>query len=60
VDTLRELPSTEFMVVDTENSSSFVRTGSARKIAAQLAAQYYAMDKLKAENLVTLFHSKGM
>jgi magnesium chelatase subunit D len=60
VATLRELPSTEFLVVDTENSSSFVRTGSAHKIAAQLAAQYYAMDKLKAENLVTLFHSKSM
>jgi magnesium chelatase subunit D len=59
VASLRELPSTEFMVVDTENSSSFVRTGSARIIATLLEAQYFAMDTLEAENLAALFRTKS-
>jgi len=55
---LRELAYAEFIVVDTENTSSFVRTGSARKVAADLGAQYWATDNLKAESLASLIQNK--
>jgi magnesium chelatase subunit D len=48
---LKQLPSTEFIVIDTENKSSFVRTGNAGAIAVELNAQYFRMDELRAENI---------
>jgi magnesium chelatase subunit D len=56
---LKEQPGTEFIVVDTENTSSLVRTGNARSIAVQLGAQYFPMDTLRSENLAAVVQRKA-
>ena len=55
---LRELPSTEFLVIDTESQSGLVRTGNARKIAANLGADYSSIEELKSESLASLVQAK--
>jgi magnesium chelatase subunit D len=55
---LRELRSTEFLVVDTEKKSGLVRTGSARVIAEDLGATYVCIEDLKSDSLVSLIQGR--
>lgn len=55
---LGELPFTEFLIVDTENKSSLVRTDGAKQIAEQLGGACYRMEELKSQSLVSLIRSK--
>jgi magnesium chelatase subunit D len=55
---LRDMPFTEFLVVDTENKSSLVKTGACKKISAELGADYFPMDELRSDTLVSLIQSK--
>jgi magnesium chelatase subunit D len=58
VSLLGELPFTEFLVVDTENKSSLVRTDSAKGIAEQLSGGYCCIEELRSESLVAAIRSK--
>lgn len=55
---LRELRSTEFLVVDTEKKSALVRTGNARVIAEHLGATYVCIEDLKSDSLVSLVQKR--
>lgn len=55
---MRERTGIDIMVVDTEEKGRFVTTDRAASIAAQLAADYYTIDDLKAETLAGLVMEK--
>ncbi|MGV8074424.1 MAG: VWA domain-containing protein [Syntrophobacteraceae bacterium] len=48
---LRELRNTDYIVVDTEDKSGFMRADSASGLATMLGADYFAMSDLRAEYL---------
>lgn len=48
---LRQSPNTDFIVVDTEEKSGFLRADLARRLAADLHADYFTAQDLKAEHL---------
>lgn len=49
-----ELPHTDTVVVDTENKTSFLAANLALPLAAELDADYYTIENLKADYLVEL------
>jgi len=51
---LRELPSTDAIVVDTENKRSFTKADLAVSLAESLGADYYTVADLRAEYLMEL------
>ncbi|MDD2706724.1 MAG: VWA domain-containing protein [Verrucomicrobiae bacterium] len=55
---MRELPSTEFLVVDTENKAGLIRMGLAGRLAAQLAADYCRMEELESDRLLAFVQSR--
>jgi len=55
---LREQPGIDVLVVDTEEKGRFTTTDRAASIAAQLDAEYYTIDDLKAETLAELVTEK--
>ncbi|MEN2994235.1 MAG: AAA family ATPase [Thermodesulfovibrio sp.] len=46
---LKELSSTDFIVIDTEKKNSFMKTDLAFSLAQWLQAKYFLMDELKSE-----------
>jgi len=52
------LPSTDYIVVDTENKRNFLKADLARDIAATLGADYYGIDDLKAAHLTDIVRSR--
>jgi len=48
---LGDLPETEFLVIDTEDKSSLLKTDRAQRIARLLGARYYPMAELRREAL---------
>jgi magnesium chelatase subunit D len=56
---IRELPSTECIVVDTENKSGLVQTGRAKVVAAELGADYFRIEDLRSENLASLVRARS-
>jgi len=57
---LRDLPNTDFIVVDTEDKSNFIRMDLARNLAEELCADYFTTDDLKAEYLAGLISSRKL
>lgn len=57
VNLLREMPSTDFIVVDTEKKG-FIKTDLALQIASQLRANYYMVENIKSEFLTELVQIK--
>jgi len=57
---LRELPSTEFLVIDTESKSGLVQTGHARAIAGQLESACFSIEDLKSESLTALIQRRNL
>jgi magnesium chelatase subunit D len=55
---LNGLPSTDYIVVDTEDKTKIIRTDLAREIASSLGADYYDIDGLKADYLTTVIRNK--
>ena len=55
---IRELPSTECIVVDTENKAGLVQTDMAERVAVELGAEYFRIEDLKSESLASLIRSK--
>ncbi|HSW63439.1 MAG TPA: VWA domain-containing protein [Dissulfurispiraceae bacterium] len=55
---LREQPGIDIIVVDTEEKGRFTTTDRAASIAAQLEADYYTIDDLKADMLTELVINK--
>lgn len=55
---LGELPATDFVVIDTEDKGRFVTTDLACEIAALLAADYYRMEELQAEDMTEIVRMK--
>ncbi len=55
---LRGLPSTDFIVVDTEDKTQFIRTNLAAKLSSVLSADYYEMDALQADYLTAVVREK--
>lgn len=56
--TLRELPSVDYIVVDTEEKGRFLTTDCAKMIASYLDADYYTIEGLKAEELIEIIKDK--
>jgi magnesium chelatase subunit D len=54
---LAEQPQCDFLVIDTENKRNAIRTDLARTLARQLAAEYYTIETLQAEQLAALVQS---
>jgi len=55
---LNGLPSTDYVVVDTENKRNFLKVDLAREIASSLGADYYSIDDLKADHLTDIVHNR--
>lgn len=55
---LKKLPSTDYVVIDTEDKKNFLKTDLAARIADILDADYYNFDTLKAEYLVEIVQGK--
>ncbi len=55
---LGELHSTDYVVIDTENKTNFIKTDLARDIAVMLEADYYGIDDLKAKHLTDIIRSR--
>lgn len=55
---LCELPSTDYIVIDTEDKKTFTRVDLAGEIAAMLRADYYQIDDLKANYLTEIVQNK--
>lgn len=51
---LRDTPSTDYIVVDTEDKSKFMKADLAVPLADHLNASYYTIDDLKADYLVEM------
>ncbi|RLB06335.1 MAG: magnesium chelatase, partial [Deltaproteobacteria bacterium] len=51
---LREMREVDYIIVDTEDKSSFLRTDLAFKVASLLEARYFTIPDLKAEGLTQL------
>jgi magnesium chelatase subunit D len=51
---LISIPSTDFVVIDTEKKNKFIKMDIAFKIAEWLNARYYLVEDLKAENLLAI------
>lgn len=47
---------TDFIVIDTEDKSKFIKTDLALQVALQLVADYYTINYLKADYLVDIVH----
>ena len=54
----QELRYTDYIVVDTENKNSFIKTDSAIQLAMQLNADYHTIENLKTEYLTALVQKK--
>jgi len=55
---LCELPSTDYIIIDTEDKKTFTRVDLAGEIAAMLRADYYQIDDLKANYLTEIVQNK--
>jgi magnesium chelatase subunit D len=55
---LNGLPSTDYVVVDTENKRNFLKADLAREIASSLGADYYGIDDLKADHLTDIVRAR--
>jgi magnesium chelatase subunit D len=55
---LEKLPSTDYIVIDTEDKKTFTKADLAREIAAMLGADYYRIDDLKAQHLTEIVRAK--
>ncbi|MBF0507303.1 MAG: AAA family ATPase [Deltaproteobacteria bacterium] len=55
---LKELHLTDYIVVDTEDKSRFIRTDLARRMTDLLLADYYTIDDLKADDLTEIVRQK--
>jgi len=55
---LNGLPATDYVVVDTENKRNFLKADLARGIAAELGADYYGIDDLKADHLTDIVRAR--
>ncbi|MCX7817320.1 MAG: AAA family ATPase [Syntrophales bacterium] len=55
---LKKLPSTDYIVIDTEDKRNFLKTDLAARMAYLLDADYYNFDTLKAEYLVEIVQGK--
>ncbi len=55
---LREIPSTDFIVVDTEDKSQFIKADLAAPLATELNAIYYTIEDLKADYLIDMVKSR--
>ena len=53
-DLLREVPATDYIVVDTEDKSKFMKADMAVPLADHLNAGYYTIEELKADYLVEM------
>ncbi len=51
---LREIPSTDYVVLDTEDKSTFLKADLAVPLATHLGARYFTIEDLKAEYLVEM------
>jgi magnesium chelatase subunit D len=51
---LSEIPGTDYVVVDTEDKSKFMKADLAIPLANHLNASYYTIDDLKADYLVDM------
>ncbi len=57
---LGKMSNTDFVVVDTEDKSKFIRTDLAYEIALMLGGDYYTLNELKAEYLTKIVSAKKM
>jgi magnesium chelatase subunit D len=55
---LCELPSTDYIVIDTEDKKTFIKADLAQEIATMLGADYYQIDELKANYLTEIVQNK--
>ncbi|HUN54561.1 MAG TPA: AAA family ATPase [Smithella sp.] len=55
---LCELPSTDYIIIDTEDKKTFIKADLAQEIATMLGADYYQIDELKANYLTEIVQSK--
>ena len=55
---LGELPSTDYIVIDTEDKKTFTKADLAPEIAAMLGADYYRIDDLKADCLTEIVRDR--
>ena len=55
---LRELRFTDYIVVDTEDKSRFIKTDFAREVASKIGADYYTINNLKTDYLSDIIKSK--
>ncbi|HOJ52486.1 MAG TPA: VWA domain-containing protein [Syntrophales bacterium] len=56
---MRKLPRTDFLVVDTEDKSSLLKTDRAKKVAALLGAKYFVMEELGAKKIADIVRGIG-
>lgn len=55
---LRDLPQTDYLVVDTEDKSTFMRADLAAGLASALGADYFCLNDLRAEILADLVRER--
>ncbi|MEW6161701.1 MAG: AAA family ATPase [Nitrospirota bacterium] len=55
---LGELKCTDFIVIDTEDKSKFIKTDLALQVALEIGADYYTIDDLKADYLADIVQGK--
>jgi len=55
---LRDVPGTDYIVVDTEDKSKFMKADMAMPLADHLNADYYTIEDLKADYLVDMVKSR--
>ncbi|WP_353684708.1 VWA domain-containing protein [Thermodesulfovibrio sp. 3907-1M] len=51
---LKDFPSSDFIVIDTEKKDKFMKMDLAGRIAEWLQARYFLIDELKSENLLSI------
>ncbi|GAB6182390.1 vWA domain-containing protein [Thermodesulfovibrio hydrogeniphilus] len=51
---LRDMPATDFIVIDTEKKNSFIKMDLAFKIAEWLNARYFLIDEIKSDTLAQI------
>ncbi|HON99774.1 MAG TPA: VWA domain-containing protein [Syntrophales bacterium] len=56
---LKKLPSTDYVVIDTEDKGNFLRADLAAKAALLLEADYYTFETLRAERLAQIVREKS-
>lgn len=55
---LAELPSTDYIVIDTENKKTFLKADLACEISGLLGADYYGIDDLRSSHLTEIIRNK--